>query len=299
MRILVPRGRRPRRLLRRAAPGGGRDVAFLVRPRRRAQLERDGWSSKAPTAPSAARCRCSRRGGRAGLGRRAARLQGYDLEDADRRHPPGGGRAHRRAAGAERHSHIETLQRAFGAERVLGGLAKIQATLAPDGTVRHLNDWRYLTFGEMDGRMSPRVQALAKRRPARRAWSRRPCRHRLPHVGEAGPSRHQRRFHRADARQRGRDRPAPRRRGTSCAGCWSATPRRRRPRPPDARRLHGGVPRRVLGPGERLLRLRSSATWRRAGASSPTTSSASCWKRRAAPACRTSCTRRLRPRQGL
>jgi 2-dehydropantoate 2-reductase len=58
-------------------------------------------------------------------------------------------------------SHIETLQRAFGAERVLGGLAKIQAGMAPDGTIRHLNDWRWLTFGESAGGMSIRVEAIA------------------------------------------------------------------------------------------------------------------------------------------
>jgi len=57
-------------------------------------------------------------------------------------------------------SHIETLQREFGAERVLGGLCKIQATLTPGGVVRQLNDWRWLTFGEMDGAMSPRATAL-------------------------------------------------------------------------------------------------------------------------------------------
>ncbi len=58
-------------------------------------------------------------------------------------------------------SHIETLQAAFGADRVLGGMAKIQATLAPDGTVRQLNDWRWITFGELGGGMSARVGALA------------------------------------------------------------------------------------------------------------------------------------------
>lgn len=58
-------------------------------------------------------------------------------------------------------SHLDTLREAFGPEAVLGGLAKIQATLGPDGTVRQLNDWRYLTFGELDGRMTQRVQALA------------------------------------------------------------------------------------------------------------------------------------------
>ena len=58
-------------------------------------------------------------------------------------------------------SHIATLQAAFGEAAVLGGLAKIQATMGADGVVRQLNDWRWLTFGELDGTMSPRVQALA------------------------------------------------------------------------------------------------------------------------------------------
>ena len=57
-------------------------------------------------------------------------------------------------------AHIERLNAEFGAQRVLGGLAKIAATLLPDGTIQHLNDWRYLTFGEQSGEMSPRVLAL-------------------------------------------------------------------------------------------------------------------------------------------
>jgi len=58
-------------------------------------------------------------------------------------------------------AHFEQLDAAFGANRVLGGLAKIQATMEPDGTIRHLNDWCSLIFGERDGRESQRVQALA------------------------------------------------------------------------------------------------------------------------------------------
>ncbi|HWT08504.1 MAG TPA: ketopantoate reductase C-terminal domain-containing protein, partial [Roseomonas sp.] len=49
---------------------------------------------------------------------------------------------------------------AFGADRVLGGLAKIQATLGPDGVVRQLNDWRWITFGETGGGLSDRVRAI-------------------------------------------------------------------------------------------------------------------------------------------
>lgn len=57
--------------------------------------------------------------------------------------------------------HIDVLRQEFGDNRVLGGLAKIQATLDADGAVRHLNDWRFLTFGELDGRASQRIEALA------------------------------------------------------------------------------------------------------------------------------------------
>jgi len=58
-------------------------------------------------------------------------------------------------------AHIDVLNAKFGRGRVLGGVAKIAATLTPDGTIKHLNDWRYITFGEQDGALSSRVVALA------------------------------------------------------------------------------------------------------------------------------------------
>lgn len=57
-------------------------------------------------------------------------------------------------------AHIEALNAEFGSTRVLGGLAKIAVTLTRDGVIEHLNDWRYLTFGEQTGEMSERVLAL-------------------------------------------------------------------------------------------------------------------------------------------
>jgi 2-dehydropantoate 2-reductase len=56
--------------------------------------------------------------------------------------------------------HIEVLNGEFGRERVLGGLAKIAATLRADGVIEHLNDWREITFGEQNGEMSSRVKAI-------------------------------------------------------------------------------------------------------------------------------------------
>jgi 2-dehydropantoate 2-reductase len=57
--------------------------------------------------------------------------------------------------------HIDRLVGEFGRDRVLGGLAKIQATLGPDGTVLHMNDWVEIVFGELDGRMSERITTFA------------------------------------------------------------------------------------------------------------------------------------------
>jgi 2-dehydropantoate 2-reductase len=58
-------------------------------------------------------------------------------------------------------AHIELLNEKFGQHRVLGGTAKIQATLMPNGAIRQFNDWRTLTFGEQSGEMTERVRTLA------------------------------------------------------------------------------------------------------------------------------------------
>lgn len=57
-------------------------------------------------------------------------------------------------------AHLDQLNTRFGRTRVLGGVAKIAVTAQADGTIKHLNDWRFITFGEQDGTLSPRVEAL-------------------------------------------------------------------------------------------------------------------------------------------
>lgn len=63
-------------------------------------------------------------------------------------------------------AHLEQLNQAFGAANVLGGTAKMQVTLTPEGVVRQLNDWQTVTFGEQSGALTARVeqfqQLLAK-----------------------------------------------------------------------------------------------------------------------------------------
>lgn len=58
-------------------------------------------------------------------------------------------------------AHIATLQQAFGRERILGGLCIIETTLDPLGEVSHTSDFDQLIFGELDGTTSERVQQIA------------------------------------------------------------------------------------------------------------------------------------------
>lgn len=57
--------------------------------------------------------------------------------------------------------HINALEDAFGAEKVLGGLCNIVATVEPDGTIHRMTPIHNITFGERDGTLSERVVAIA------------------------------------------------------------------------------------------------------------------------------------------
>jgi 2-dehydropantoate 2-reductase len=58
--------------------------------------------------------------------------------------------------------HLDRLDAIFGAERVLGGVAYIGATLTADGIVRHLNRIHGITYGERPRGISARVRAIAQ-----------------------------------------------------------------------------------------------------------------------------------------
>jgi len=141
----------------------GADVSFLVRPRRAEQRAREGLVIESPFgAARLAVPTVSAEAPGSGYDLVLLTCKAYDLEDAIAAIRPAMGPGTAVLPVLNGIAHLATLDAAFGRQAVLGGLAKIQATLAPDGTVRHLNDWRWLTFGERDGSLSPRVQALAE-----------------------------------------------------------------------------------------------------------------------------------------
>lgn len=138
----------------------GADVTFLVRPRRQARLAAQGLVIESPFGDARLPVHTLTQAA-PGFDLVLLTCKAYDLDGAIAAIRPAMGPGTAVLPVLNGLSHIATLQREFGADRVLGGIAKIQATLTPDGVVRQLNDWRWLTFGETDGSPSARVRALA------------------------------------------------------------------------------------------------------------------------------------------
>ena len=56
----------------------------------------------------------------------------------------------------------DQIAQTYGRGRTLGGVANIGAVIEKPGVIRHTGTMAGLTFGELDGTLSPRVQALAQ-----------------------------------------------------------------------------------------------------------------------------------------
>jgi 2-dehydropantoate 2-reductase len=140
-----------------------RDVTFLVRERRAAQLAKTGLVIRSklgdvslPSPPTVA----------------AEALNGpydvvllsckaYDLDGAMTSFAPAVGPETAILPLLNGLAHIEKLGQRFGRKNVLGGQAAISLVLDRDGRIVHLNDGLVLGFGELDGTKSARVAALA------------------------------------------------------------------------------------------------------------------------------------------
>ncbi len=59
-------------------------------------------------------------------------------------------------------THLDRLDSAFGAGRVLGGVAYIGAKLMPDGSIRHHNRLNGIVFGDRPEGVSARTRAIAE-----------------------------------------------------------------------------------------------------------------------------------------
>nr|WP_236599650.1 2-dehydropantoate 2-reductase [Ramlibacter alkalitolerans] len=139
----------------------GADVTFLVRDKRKSQLDDDGIRVESQFGNFCVPVHSvTAREVKPEFDLVILTCKAYDLPSAIESVRPG------LAPGAavlpflNGLAHLEVLNQAFGAANVLGGTARVQVTMTPDGVIRQLNDWQTLTIGEQDGRVSPRIEAL-------------------------------------------------------------------------------------------------------------------------------------------
>ena len=141
----------------------GRDVTFLVRPRRAAELAAAGLVIKSPNGdvtlknpPIVQADRLNEKFDVVLLSCKA-----FDLEDAIRSFAPAVGPKTAIIPLLNGMLHMDVLDKKFGRERVLGGLCAVAVTLNEHREIVQLTPMQSLNFGERDGKFSDRVRAIA------------------------------------------------------------------------------------------------------------------------------------------
>ena len=130
----------------------GRDVTFLVREARRDQLERDGLRIESVYGDFAGPVKTVTRDALApGYDLILLTCKAYDLDNAIDAIAPAVGPGTMVFPILNGLRHINILNERLGAEHVLAGTVKISVARMADGTIRHLNDWRWLHFGAQAG----------------------------------------------------------------------------------------------------------------------------------------------------
>jgi len=142
----------------------GGDVTFLVRPKRATELADAGLVIKSPTGdvtlknpPSVQADRLNEKFDVVLLSCKA-----FDLDDAIKSFAPAVGPQTSIIPLLNGMLHLDVLDRKFGRERVLGGLCAIAVTLNERREVVHLQPMQSFSFGERDGTLSERAQAIAE-----------------------------------------------------------------------------------------------------------------------------------------
>jgi 2-dehydropantoate 2-reductase len=141
----------------------GRDVTFLVRERRAAQLAKTGLVIRSPlgdvSLPSPPTVMAEAL--REPFDLILLSCKAYDLASAADSFAPAVGPHTAILPLLNGMAHMDALGARFGAGSVLGGQCVISTTLDTEGRILHLNDTHFLSFGEQDGAMSERAKAIA------------------------------------------------------------------------------------------------------------------------------------------
>jgi 2-dehydropantoate 2-reductase len=140
----------------------GRDVTFLVRPARQAQLGQFGLVVVSPhgnlSLPAPPTVTAETLSDTFDL--ILLSCKSYDLEGAMDAFAPAVGPHTAVLPLLNGMRHLEALDQRIGPAHILGGQCFISATLEPGGRILHMNENHVLSFGERDGSRSPRTDAI-------------------------------------------------------------------------------------------------------------------------------------------
>ncbi len=141
----------------------GRDVTFLVRPKRAGELASAGLVIKSPNGDATLKNPPTVQADTIKTTFDVVLLscKAYDLDDAIKSFAPAVGAQTAIIPMLNGMLHLDTLDAEFGRERVLGGLCAIAVTLNEKREVVHLMPMQSMNFGERDGKTSERVRAIA------------------------------------------------------------------------------------------------------------------------------------------
>lgn len=140
----------------------GRDVTFLVRPRRASELASAGLVIKSPNGdvtlknPPTVQADALKEKFEIVL----LSCKAFDLDGAIKSFAAAVGPNTAIIPMLNGMKHLDTLDQKFGKERVLGGLCAIAATLNEKREVMQLQPMQSINYGERDGKLSDRVKAI-------------------------------------------------------------------------------------------------------------------------------------------
>jgi 2-dehydropantoate 2-reductase len=139
----------------------GRDVTFMVRPRRAAQLAQTGLQVKSPHGDFAVQAKTiSPEAIREPFDLILLGVKSYSLDEAMEQFAPAVGPGTAILPVLNGMGHIDRLTARFGSGHVLGGVANISAGLDGDGRVIQFIPIHDLIFGEVAGGTTERIRAL-------------------------------------------------------------------------------------------------------------------------------------------
>jgi 2-dehydropantoate 2-reductase len=141
----------------------GRDVTFLVRPHRAAELADKGLIIKSPRGDFTQRAPATllAENVRQPFDLVLLSCKAYDLAVAMESFAAAVGPDSLVLPLLNGMRHLDLLDERFGRSHILGGQCVIAVTLDAQRTVVHLNDSQMLSFGERDGGMSDRIRSVA------------------------------------------------------------------------------------------------------------------------------------------